>query len=79
MRPRDPGINLLKTQAASKRLGSHARSHSFRLVMYTGVGVEKLRISEISGNSGDRKCPAESRTLFVGRPNAIVFLQISPA
>jgi hypothetical protein len=29
------------------------------------VAVEKLEISEIRGNFGDRKCPAEERKLFV--------------
>jgi hypothetical protein len=42
------------------------------------VAVEKLEISEIRGNFGDRKCLAEEKKLFVGHPNAIVFLRISP-
>jgi hypothetical protein len=29
------------------------------------VAVEKLEISEISGNFGDRKCPAEQRKSLV--------------
>jgi hypothetical protein len=29
------------------------------------VTVEKLEISEIRGNFGDRKCPTEPRKLFV--------------
>jgi hypothetical protein len=29
------------------------------------VAVEKLEISEIRGNFGDRKCPTEPRKLFV--------------
>jgi hypothetical protein len=34
------------------------------------VGVEKLDISEIRGNLGDRKCQAEQRKSFVGLPDA---------
>jgi len=34
------------------------------------VGVEKLNISEIRGNLGDRKCRAEQRKSFVGHPDA---------
>jgi hypothetical protein len=44
----------------------------------TGVAdVEKLDISEIRGNSGDRKCLADERRSFVGHPDAISFLRIS--
>ncbi len=32
--------------------------------------VEKLNISEIRGNLGDRKCRAEQRKSFVGHPDA---------
>jgi hypothetical protein len=32
------------------------------------VAVEKLAISEIKGNFGDRKCLAEQRKLFVSGP-----------
>jgi hypothetical protein len=35
------------------------------------VAVEKLEISEIGGNFGDRKCLAEQRKSFVGDPDAI--------
>jgi hypothetical protein len=41
------------------------------------VGVEKLNISEISENFGDRKCLNEQRKSFVGHPDAIQFLQMS--
>jgi hypothetical protein len=41
------------------------------------VGVEKLGISEIRTNFGDRKCLTEQRKSFVGHPDAIQFLQIS--
>jgi hypothetical protein len=41
------------------------------------VAVEKLDISEIETNLGDRKCPNESRRSFVGHPDAIYFLRIS--
>jgi hypothetical protein len=37
------------------------------------VAVEKLEISEIRGNFGDRNYLAESRTSFVGHRNAIRF------
>jgi hypothetical protein len=46
--------------------------------MIKDVAVEKLEISEIRGNFGDRKCLAEQRKSFVGHPSAIVFLRISP-
>jgi len=35
------------------------------------VGVEKLKISEIRTNLGDRKCPGDQRESFVGHPDAI--------
>jgi hypothetical protein len=35
------------------------------------VAVEKLGISEIRENFGDRKCLAEKRMSFVGLPDAI--------
>jgi hypothetical protein len=41
--------------------------------LLTGVAVEKLGISEIRGNFGDRKCPAEQGESFVGHPDAIFF------
>jgi hypothetical protein len=41
------------------------------------VGVEKLNISEISENFGERKCLNEQRKSFVGHPDAIQFLQMS--
>jgi hypothetical protein len=41
------------------------------------VAVEKLDISEIRENFGDRKCLSVQRKSFVGHPNAIQFLQIS--
>jgi hypothetical protein len=37
----------------------------------SGVAVEKLDISEIRANSGDRKCPGDQRESFVGHPDAI--------
>jgi hypothetical protein len=41
------------------------------------VAVEKLDISEIGANFGDRKCLAVQRKSFVGHPDAIQSLQIS--
>jgi hypothetical protein len=41
------------------------------------VAVEKLDISEIRANFGDRNCLTEQRKSFVGHPDAIQFLQIS--
>ncbi len=41
------------------------------------MGVEKLDISEIGANLGDRKCLAEQRKSFVGHPDAILFLRNS--
>jgi hypothetical protein len=42
------------------------------------LAVEKLDISEISENFGDRKCLDEQRKSLVGHPAAIQFLRISP-
>jgi hypothetical protein len=41
------------------------------------VAVEKLDISEIGANLGDRKCLAEQRKSFVEHPDAMQFLRIS--
>jgi hypothetical protein len=41
------------------------------------VAVEKLDISEIRANFGDRKCLTVQRKSFVGHPDVIQFLQIS--
>jgi len=46
--------------------------------MKSGVAVEKLDISEIKQNLGDRKCLAEQRKSFVEHPDAMFFLRISP-
>src|ERR1700687_4133310 len=43
----------------------------------TGVAVEKLDISEIGGNLGDRKCLTEQRGSFVEHPDAMQFPRIS--
>jgi len=40
------------------------------------VAVEKLDISEIGANLGDRKCLAEQRKSFVEHPAAMQFLRI---
>jgi hypothetical protein len=42
----------------------------------TGVGVEKLEISENQHKFGDRKCLGNLNKSFVGHPNAIYFLRI---
>jgi hypothetical protein len=39
--------------------------------------VEKLDISEIGTNLGDRKWLGDSRRSFIGHPDAIYFLRIS--
>jgi len=41
------------------------------------VAVEKLDISEIRTNLGDRKCLSDSRRSFIAHPDAIYFLPIS--
>jgi len=41
------------------------------LLTKTGVAVEKLKISEIRTNLGDRKCLGDQRESFVGHPDAI--------
>jgi hypothetical protein len=38
--------------------------------LITGVAVEKLDISEIRENLGDRKCLTEQRKSFVEHPDA---------
>jgi len=43
----------------------------------SGVAVEKLDISEIRANFGDRKCLIVQRKSFVGHPDAIQFPRIS--
>ena len=40
------------------------------------MAVEKLRIPEIVGILGDRKCLRDSRTSFIEPPDAISFLRI---
>jgi hypothetical protein len=42
----------------------------------TGVGVEKLEISENQYKFGDRKCLGNLNKSFVGHPDAIYFLRI---
>jgi hypothetical protein len=42
----------------------------------TGVGVEKLEISENQYKFGDRKCLGNLNRSFVGHPDAIYFLRI---
>jgi hypothetical protein len=46
--------------------------------MKPGVAVEKLHFRQNTENLGDRKCPGKPRTAFVGHPDAISFLRISP-
>jgi hypothetical protein len=41
------------------------------------VVVEKLDISEMTGNCEDRKCPTKQKESFVGHPDATQFLRIS--
>jgi hypothetical protein len=40
------------------------------------VAVEKLGISVIRQNLGDRKCPGEPRKSFIGHPDTICFQRI---
>jgi hypothetical protein len=47
--------------------------HRDSQLVQTPVAVEKLGISEIRANLGDRKCPGDPRRSFVGHPNAILF------
>src|SRR5947208_16549079 len=47
------------------------RAKKRRKLVLTPVGVEKLKISEIRTNLGDRKCPGDQRESFVGHPDAI--------
>jgi hypothetical protein len=42
------------------------------------VGVEKVGFSQNSRKLGDRKCLGKLRKSFVGHPDAILFLRISP-
>jgi hypothetical protein len=43
-------------------------------LLLTAVAVEKLGISGIGANLGDRKCPGDPRRSFIGHPRAILFL-----
>ena len=47
------------------------RAKKRRKLVLTPVGVEKLKISEIRTNLGDRKCLGDQRESFVGHPDAI--------
>jgi hypothetical protein len=40
-------------------------------LLHSGVGVEKLEISENQHKFGDRKCLGDSYKSFVGHPDAI--------
>jgi hypothetical protein len=42
-----------------------------RLLLKNPVAVEKLNISEIRENLGDRKCLTEQRKSFVEHPDAL--------
>jgi len=47
------------------------------LLTQSGVAVEKLDISEIGPNLGDRKCLGDLRRSLVEDPSGIYFLRIS--
>jgi len=48
-----------------------ARPENVPKRVITPVAVEKLEISEIRTNLGDRKCLGDPRKSFVGHPDAI--------
>jgi hypothetical protein len=45
-------------------------------LLRTGVGVEKLEISENQYKFGERKCLGSLNKSFIGHPDAIYFLKI---
>jgi len=47
-----------------------------QFVLTPVADVEKLDISEIGTNLGDRKCLGDSRESFIGHPDTIYFLRI---
>src|SRR5713226_2253428 len=64
---------------AEERCARNYKIKKQKFLDTTGVvrDVEKLDISEIGANLGDRKCLAEQRKSFVEHPDAMQFLRIS--